>query len=542
MRSQIVFGVCTFFSIAQIFASNSNKVIECVFIGNDMESVELVCENVKLRNSSACGSLLLHNEPNSSIQFKKMVTILKVGDCKSDTFNNESIKNFRNFVNLRVLDISSSGCENFAYRINVRALEKLNASHNNVRWILSKDLKPMRNLSEADFSFNKIREIGTFIPNKLTFINLAQNLLWHVNKTTFFYLKELRVLDLSYNRIQSIDVFAFERNKNLEILKLQFNRLQRFNYGQDIPKHSQFARLEVDTVYHQSKLRELDISRNDLRHVNLSFFQNDNNLVRLNLQSNNLTDSEMDKVSRIRFSRLGAIGIANNWLSCAYLTKLIGQWNKTQFIGNASQQKGAEGGCYLRSQNETELTFDSSIWTKTKTEKEIQTEIEMETETETETENAIEIESRSEIEMEMASETATEAVVESQIGITTEVKAEAKSVTKTPTQIEIDIRTERTETSPETKTVVELGIENETEKKPKGLEPAPMSECNNPRGNFTLCSISISALATVLTITFIWIIYRKMQKKNTKPSRCSQDATDSFEFYNTQIKPDKDFY
>lgn len=120
-------------------------------------------------------------------------------------------------------------------------------------------------------------------------------------------LDNLKDLDLSYNHIRDIDVRTFANMTQLESLKLQQSGLNRLVFG---------------SFSHQPNLKVLDISFNGLRSIDLNMLTAITNLRSLYLEGNNLTEINLSEVTTY-FPLLTKIGISKNNWKCGNLANAV---------------------------------------------------------------------------------------------------------------------------------------------------------------------------------------------------------------------------
>lgn len=117
----------------------------------------------------------------------------------------------------------------------------------------------------------------------------------------------LRNLDLSYNSIRDIDVKTFANMTQLESLKLKQSGLSQIFFG---------------LFSHKPKLKVLDISFNGLRTIDLKMFTAITNLRSLYLEGNNLTEINFSEIKQY-FPLLTNVEISKNNWKCANLSDVI---------------------------------------------------------------------------------------------------------------------------------------------------------------------------------------------------------------------------
>lgn len=117
----------------------------------------------------------------------------------------------------------------------------------------------------------------------------------------------LKNLDLSHNHIRDIDVRTFANMTQLESLKLKQSGLSRILFG---------------SFSHKPKLKVLDVSFNSLRTIDLNMFTAITNLRSLYLEGNNLTEINVSEIKQY-FPLLTKIGISKNNWQCGNLAAAV---------------------------------------------------------------------------------------------------------------------------------------------------------------------------------------------------------------------------
>lgn len=131
------------------------------------------------------------------------------------------------------------------------------------------------------------------------------------NFTSLFNrLELLKHLDVSLNQIGHLNISTFAKLKSLNKLYLKRTQLQHINYG---------------TFASQNGLKVLDISYNDLNHIDFDvFFPYLKGLEELYIDGNNLTDTGgLSWTALHSFPNLKSLGLSNNRFNCSYLARLI---------------------------------------------------------------------------------------------------------------------------------------------------------------------------------------------------------------------------
>ncbi|XP_050401509.1 toll-like receptor 13 [Patella vulgata] len=136
-------------------------------------------------------------------------------------------------------------------------------SHRNLTYI---PIFPKR-ITRLVYKYNKLHSLNatTFLNiSKIGYLSLRRNHIRHIDQNVWQNLSQVYVLDLSYNKLTTSSLRnlfkGVPRNSNLSRVFLKGNQLETIPY--DLLKDFKLARLA-----------ELDISHNNIRHVNLSTVQ-----------------------------------------------------------------------------------------------------------------------------------------------------------------------------------------------------------------------------------------------------------------------------
>lgn len=381
-----------------IFAS---KIKDCIFLNNNNESVELKCDYGELHSKDDCYSTLFINESNntSRLNVKNVVT----GQCRFFKFDNSLSELFPNlitlntsflgienpisgenvnFKHLKIFNASNNQLkrfEDFTF-VNVNHLDEIDFSHNKVKSVLRNFLRG------AD---------------SLTRINLAYNAISYIHSGAFEDLKYVEMIDLNYNELHIFDVNIFANNLKIREINIQNNQIELFVYDKDnVPHFNSLLvfNLAGNRIVNQREiikqdfapsLQVIDLSYNDLgkekyifivcsllqnfhqlQHVRLrgnelttfdfNAFTNPNELRSIDLSQNMLSSLTMgrkqfinleslnlyynsiirlDGVSIETFPKLASIDITMNYLSCAYATEFVRQWDNLTIDHDVCDQK-----------------------------------------------------------------------------------------------------------------------------------------------------------------------------------------------------------
>ncbi|XP_055306102.1 chaoptin-like [Sitodiplosis mosellana] len=235
---------------------------------------------------------------------------------------------------LQLLGIGSSKLNeqnvNIIERFN--KLEQLILMHSNIT-----DLEPnifshqIESLKLLDLSNNHLRinnPTALFAPlkNLLTFV-ISNAHLENIHEVLQAITPSVIHLDVSFNYVGKLDVKTFQRFTNLQFLNLSHTNLSNFGFN---------------TFYHQTKLRSLDLSYNQLKKVDFTLFvRSFLDLTHLYLEGNNL--SEIKTITAVVFPKLSILAVSKNQLSCHDLAAFLHQWKDLHVIGNPSNQAHMNG-------------------------------------------------------------------------------------------------------------------------------------------------------------------------------------------------------
>lgn len=291
MKNELVLVLLTILSFGLTQASN--RLIDCIYTGN--RSIELVCGTGNVPNSSVCWATVFKNKTVTN-----QVNSIATGNCTAEIFDDKILWYFSHLYELTVSFYGFLAFD-FRYKANVRDLNFLNASHNGLVTVHSANFRPLKKLTILDLSFNNIQTIEIIPCTKLTKVNLSNNNISAVSDRSFWYLRELKVLDLSYNHIKTIVKRQFDRNPNLNALHLQYNEIKRFEYTGNFTyiRHFNIARNQLNRAQDVLKqlgttLQWLDLSGNFVGMINATDFQRFNGLTHLNLTQSNVTSIAAD--------------------------------------------------------------------------------------------------------------------------------------------------------------------------------------------------------------------------------------------------------
>ncbi|CAF1002247.1 unnamed protein product [Brachionus calyciflorus] len=201
-------------------------------------------------------------------------------------------------------------------------LKILNISDNLIDTISSNCFAKLINLEELNLSGNHLSLIAprSFSNPSLSILNLSRNKIKSLNAEAFIELPNLSVLNLSSNTISEISVQSFSNLFNLTELNLSSNEIYVKNVStQSVDKEIKKKRADkkVRTVIEEcfknlSKLKDLDLSVNNIEYLSESLFAHLVSLEKLNLSDNFIRNFHLDcfqKLEKLIWLNLSLNGI-----------------------------------------------------------------------------------------------------------------------------------------------------------------------------------------------------------------------------------------
>lgn len=331
-------------SLSNILTQSINRVINCTYIGNSTESVEVICGNSTEMSIDFNGTIIKLNETLSfpteinSSDFSEInrsnVKILKITGC-SPIMNETFLEDFENVTNLDISHLGIMSPYRHSTDLNLDFfdyLEKLNASHNEIIAIPTDLFAYMENLNEIDFSHNKIISIFSDTFNgaeALVSLDLSYNELAYLESSTFFDLDQLLIVDLSNNLLETFDMAIFTYN-DLLLLRLNNNRIKRLVYASGyiptfttlIAFNAEGNQIEnISDIFIQClgpALRILNLGGNPMKRLNVTTFKGLSNLKYLKLNHAQLSHFEFGTFEQLE--NLTHLDLAHNQLNTLNFT------------------------------------------------------------------------------------------------------------------------------------------------------------------------------------------------------------------------------
>lgn len=304
------------------------------------EYVILDCSNKSdTFKPNKCYKMMFQSDSNGTERLN--VKSLQSGNCQNwDKMTLQELA--RMFPNVRKLDVSNFGAIDLF--IVSDHLDLLIAANNQIEsfafaFISTNDLKAF---DLSDNNITTMEQIGFATANKISEIYLQHNKIFNLDNNPFECMSELKVLDLSYNDINVIPDHLFVNNKKLEFLKIDHNNIVQFQCNNALKvldlSYNNIREIPDDLFVNNTKLEILRLSHNHITRFqcNKSIIINYNQLTsvysegnftklkELDLSGNQLT--EIDSVTPRHFPVLKMLNISNNKFSVEYLDKYFDQW------------------------------------------------------------------------------------------------------------------------------------------------------------------------------------------------------------------------
>lgn len=201
---------------------------------------------------------------------------------------------FQCLINLENLHLDSNGIKTIGDPFNIKFLNKLTLSDNNIRTIDGKFVN-MINLRHLDLRRNKISEISSLNLCMLEDLLLGNNYITTMNSTILKNATNIKSFDLSKNRIKYLNVSILS---NLNDIDLSFNNLTKIS-----------ANL-FDKLYY---IKWIDVSNNDLTTIENYSFNSLQMLHELNLSHNHIY--ELTNSSLVGLRLLNTLDLHHNELN-----------------------------------------------------------------------------------------------------------------------------------------------------------------------------------------------------------------------------------
>ena len=300
------------------------------FISNIYKIIELKTDSVRVLRIDGSNIKTINLELN---KFENLTT-LSLSDNSINTFNDQFLPVSLENINLRLNQISSLELSKLI------RLQELDLSQNQIQDDLFKSMNVSNNLKILHMNNNEIKlhkgnHLNKFnfllklslannlianlssqqFPQNLTYLDLKENTITHLDKYAFYNLKQLEELNLDNNKLTHVNIVMNHKNKLLKI-KLGRNNLKNFSIIKNV------SRLDLDlsgnkriTQLTYSKdinemmkqIENLDLSNCGLTKIDEKFFSVANKLNNLNLANNFLIN-----LGKLIFPTISLLNLSSN--------------------------------------------------------------------------------------------------------------------------------------------------------------------------------------------------------------------------------------
>ena len=287
----------------------------------NLSEIDLSKNLIKSLNFESSFEMALERLTKLDVQFNKIKSI-------SPVF-------FAKFPNLLHLDMSNNNLYliNRDYFLNLNRLEQLNLSNNQILTIEQSSFGYIIGLRGLNLKNNLVYDLrGNLFENlsRLSELMLSQNKLESISRSDFAGLSSLKSLDISENLLKHLQTDSFAEISQLSALNLSSNRIHFLNDSLHILRNISQLDLSYNNVTHvsfadfENSLTYLDLSHNQ--------FSNDIIIRVENLKTLSLSNTNADFIVNLNFSnqsRLKNLDLSYNNLTrlrsdfFANLTRLI---------------------------------------------------------------------------------------------------------------------------------------------------------------------------------------------------------------------------
>lgn len=250
---------------------------------------EVLTSNLQFSNLNSTKSIDIYCN-DSNLNFVGEKSMVEIFVYQEQCVKNKSelkfiSKDFNEFKNLKTINVSYLGIDNFLFKWETISDSKANrekiedqlnitsfiATHNYFSTIQNYIFKYMPNIHEIDYSSNRILSIESKnfeFKSKLEVINCSNNSISELKNDVFSKLINLKILNLSENQINHIDVNVFSKLDNLETLNLNQNRI----------KH-----IDKNLFANNKRIKEVNLRNNLFKQFDFNIFSQEANLVDVQL-------------------------------------------------------------------------------------------------------------------------------------------------------------------------------------------------------------------------------------------------------------------
>ena len=236
-------------------ALNDGTIISLTKIDLSENKISTIRDNAFDGLQNSLKVLILHVDQMSIFPSEALSKLTSLTSLSLINFNTSLLPAdaFNSQVNMEYLLIRSCGLVSLQQNIfsSQKSLKALSLDSNHLPEIPASALSSLQNLETLNLMSNEITKLGA---------------------DAFPNLPSLRVLDLSYNRFRSIDKLAFNLLPSLTNLTMKYCQLS--------------SMMELSSL---AQLQSLDLTNNKLSMIPYDMFRQMNKLVKLTMDSNQLT-------------------------------------------------------------------------------------------------------------------------------------------------------------------------------------------------------------------------------------------------------------
>ncbi len=218
---------------------------------------------------------------------------------KEIDFQENRLTSYQNFtplsntlvkLNLSVNSLSDMTCNN----LTLAVITHLNMSHNDYK--SAPNLYAMDLLQSLDLSWNEIESLPYNWSTGFTnteYLFLQHNMINDIAQGVLLHLHQLKELDLSNNRLTEF-VNITELSECINILALDYNQIEYFDLPDDAP------------AGFRTPVKNLTMSHNNIRSISVSFLQAAEELLMLDLMSNQIINFDNHLLNLIESGNIQA--------------------------------------------------------------------------------------------------------------------------------------------------------------------------------------------------------------------------------------------
>ncbi|XP_047030917.1 chaoptin-like [Helicoverpa zea] len=296
-------------NLTELYLNNNNITVvsESSFDAQtQMKKLDLSMNGIKIIEQ--------YSLPLQNLQYLNIVGNALAGTIKENVF---SPAKFLRFLDLSNFNISR--IENFAF-VDLTGLARLNLSNNQIETIEPNNFIGVDNMYSLDLSSNRLTNLSinsTFL-NNLKALYINDNFLTNISGL-FKKKSKLLYLDVSNNKITNLSTVGANIFPNITVLRASNNKMKTFNNDNtntlttliDLRLASNDIS-DINLSYYK-ELMAVDLSNNNLTHLNMSLFKNNEFLQSLDVSRNNISDLPPGTFQFMK--NLKVLNMSSNFLS-----------------------------------------------------------------------------------------------------------------------------------------------------------------------------------------------------------------------------------